>query len=193
MKRICVYCGSSQGIRSDYQAAAQALGTELVKHQLGLVYGGAKVGLMGIVADAVLQQGGEVIGVIPQALLDKELDHQGLTELHVVNSMHERKQRMAELSDAFIALPGGYGTLEELSEITTWTQLGLHHKPCGVLNIAGFYDGLMQFLDHATAEGFIRPEHRSIILNAADPAELILQLQTTKLPTCTKWINPQQL
>lgn len=192
MQRICVYCGSSSGKRHDYLHMAQLLGTELAQRQLTLVYGGAKVGLMGAVADAVLAQGGKVIGVLPQALMTKELAHEGLTELHIVSSMHERKLMMAELSDAFIALPGGLGTLEELSEIATWTQLGLHRKPCGVLNVAGYYDHLMAFIHHAVDEGFIREEQRSLILNAQTPTELLQLLEQTTLPTIPKWINNQQ-
>lgn len=192
MQRVCVYCGSSMGSRPEYLAAAQALGKELAQRQLTLVYGGAKVGLMGEVADAVLAHGGQVIGILPKALMTKEIAHEGLTELHIVESMHERKLKMADLADAFIALPGGLGTLEELSEIATWTQLGLHRKPCGVLNILGYYDGFIEFLSHAIQEGFVREEHRYIILNATTPAQLLTQFQNVQLPSVPKWINSTQ-
>lgn len=192
MQRVCVYCGSNGGKRADYLNMAQALGTELAQRQLTLVYGGAKVGLMGAIADATLAQGGQVIGVLPQALMTKELAHQGLTELHIVSSMHERKLMMAELSDAFIALPGGLGTLEELSEIATWTQLGLHRKPCGVLNVAGYYDNLIAFIHHAVQEGFIPESQRSLILSATSPSELLNLFEQVILPTTPKWINTQQ-
>lgn len=192
MQRVCVYCGSNGGKRADYLHMAQALGAELAQRQLTLVYGGAKVGLMGAIADATLAQGGQVIGVLPQALMTKELAHQGLTELHIVSSMHERKLMMAELSDAFIALPGGLGTLEELSEIATWTQLGLHRKPCGVLNVAGYYDNLIAFIHHAVKEGFIHETQRSLILSATSPSELLSLFEQVILPTTPKWINTQQ-
>lgn len=192
MQRICVYCGSSMGYRPAYLAAAQTLGAELAQRQSTLVYGGAKVGLMGAVADAVLAHGGQVIGVLPKALMTKEIAHDGLTELHIVESMHERKLMMAELADAFIALPGGLGTLEELSEIATWTQLGLHRKPCGVLNVLGYYDGLLEFVSHAIHEGFVREEHRNLILSATTPQDLLEQFEQVQLPSVPKWINSAQ-
>lgn len=192
MKRICVYCGSNFGNRARYLEAAQGLGTELAKREISLVYGGGNVGLMGAVADAVLAAGGKVIGVIPQALADKEVAHTGLSDLRIVSSMHERKSLMADLSDAFIALPGGLGTLEEFCEIATWTQLGFHTKACGLLNIEGFYDGLLAFLNHTTQEGFLRPEHRSIVLTGEDPAELIEKLSQFQVPTVQKWIDRDQ-
>jgi uncharacterized protein (TIGR00730 family) len=192
MKSICVYCGSNFGARDRYLEAAQRLGAELAARGMTLVYGGGNVGLMGAVADAVLAAGGKVIGVIPQALVDKEVAHTGLSDLRVVRSMHERKSLMAELADAFIALPGGLGTLEEFCEIATWTQLGFHKKACGLLNVEGFYDGLLAFLNHATAEKFIRSEHRSIILSEEDPAALIEKLARFEVPVVQKWIDRDQ-
>lgn len=192
MKSICVYCGSNFGDRTSYLEAAQNLGVELAKREITLVYGGGNVGLMGAVADSVLATGGKVIGVMPQALVDKEVAHTGLSDLRVVSSMHERKSLMADLADAFIALPGGLGTLEEFCEIATWTQLGFHQKACGLLNIEGFYDGLLSFLDHATGEGFIRSEHRKIVLTGKDPAELIEALSQFAMPTVHKWIERNQ-
>jgi len=192
MKSICVYCGSNVGDRDSYLEAAQYLGIELVKRGISLVYGGGNVGLMGAVADSVLAAGGKVIGVIPQALVDKEVAHMGLSDLRVVGSMHERKLLMADLADAFVALPGGLGTLEEFCEVATWTQLGFHKKPCGLLNVEGFYDGLLAFLDHATQEKFIRPEHRTIVLSEADPAKLIEKLVQFEIPIVHKWIDRDQ-
>ena len=164
----------------------------MAEREITLIYGGANVGLMGAVADSVLAAGGKAIGVIPQALVDKEVAHTGLSDLRVVGSMHERKSLMADLSDAFIALPGGLGTLEEFCEVATWTQLGFHKKACGVLNIDGFYDGLLFFLNHATKEKFIRPEHRSIVLAGEDPVELIEKLSQFEVPTVHKWIDRDQ-
>jgi hypothetical protein len=192
MNSICVYCGSSLGARESYRRAAEALGQELARRGLTLVYGGGNVGLMGAMADAALAAGGKVIGVIPQALLDKELGHDGLSELRVVASMHERKAQMAELADGFIAMPGGFGTLEEFCEITTWTQLGFHRKPCGLLNVEGFYDSLLAFLDHATDDGFIWQLHRDIVLSDHRPAALIDRLAALHLPTVHKWIDREQ-
>ena len=193
MKRICVYCGSNSGARDSYPAAATAMGRCLTRHGIGLVYGGAKVGLMGVLADIVLAGGGQVIGVIPEALIAREIAHQGLTELRVVRSMTERKALMAELADAFIALPGGFGTLDELSEMITWSQLGLHRKPCGLLNIEGFYDALLSFLDNAVAEGFIRQEHRATVLSDDDPDRLLTQLQGYVVPAVHKWIDRDEI
>lgn len=164
MKNICVFCASSLGERDDYRQAAEALGHLLARHQIKLIYGGAKVGLMGAVADAVLQSGGAVTGIIPHFLSGKEIAHTGLNELVLVPSMHERKQQMSQLADGFIALPGGYGTLEELLEIITWAQLGLHHKPVAVLNINGYYNHLIQLLDHMAAEGLLKERHRRMML-----------------------------
>jgi len=165
MKRICVFCGSSAGSRSEYRAAAAEFGTELVRRNIGLVYGGSNVGLMGILADAVLAAGGEAIGVIPQHLISREVGHTGLTKLHVVRSMHERKSLMADLADAFVALPGGFGTLDEFCEVVTWTQLGLHLKPCGILNVLGYYSSLLRMFDHAMQEQFLKPENRQLVLS----------------------------
>jgi uncharacterized protein (TIGR00730 family) len=188
MKRICIFCGSSHGMAPAYDRAAHEIGVALAERGLGLVYGGGNVGLMGVIADAVLGRGGKAVGVIPQALVDKELAHQGLTELHIVHSMHERKALMAELADAFIALPGGYGTLEEFCEIITWTQLGLHKKPCGLLNVEGFYDPFLAQVDHAVKAGFIRKENRSLILVGTEPRPLIDRLLQSRPPTVPKWI-----
>ncbi|MDA0164187.1 TIGR00730 family Rossman fold protein [Solirubrobacter ginsenosidimutans] len=173
MKTICVYCGSNPGKDPVYLEAATAMARTFAERGLRIVYGGAQVGVMGAVADAALAAGGEVVGVIPQLLVDREVAHQGLTELHVVENMHERKALMAELADAFVALPGGIGTLEELIEVYTWSYLGIHDKPLAVLNTAGFYDRLTAFLDHAMHEGFLRPEHRSRLLVAPDTEALL--------------------
>ena len=188
LNSICVYCGSSAGARPIYAEAAQAVGRLLAEQELRLVYGGGRVGLMGILADAALAAGGTVIGVIPRSLADKEIAHVGLTELHVVGSMHERKMLMADLADGFIALPGGFGTLEEFCEVLTWAQLGLHKKPCGLLNVASFYDPLLALLDHAAAEGFVRVKHQAMVLSGSDPQELLAQMQTYQPSTVPKWI-----
>ncbi len=193
MKRLCVFCGSRGGDRPVFAGAARRLGETLLARGLGLVFGGGHVGLMGVVADAVLAGGGEVIGVIPQGLVDRELAHPRCTALHVTRSMHERKALMAELSDAFLALPGGYGTLDETFEMLTWSQLGLHTKPVGLLNTAGFFDGLLAFLDHTVAEGFVKPAHRRLVLQGDDPAALVDQLLEVR-PAATeqKWGPPPQ-
>jgi uncharacterized protein (TIGR00730 family) len=177
MKRIAVYCGSRQGIRPEYAAAAQALGTLLAREKIELVYGGGMIGLMGIVADAVLKQGGHVIGVIPEKLVIKEVVHEKLPDLRVVKTMHERKALMAELADGFIALPGGFGTFEEFFEVLAWSQLGWHQKPFGLLDTAGFYRPLLAFLDHTRDEGFIRPQHRELVLVADSAEEMLLQMK----------------
>ena len=171
MRRVCVFAGSSAGTRAEYRAAASELGRALAARETGLVYGGARVGLMGIVADAVLAGGGEAIGVIPSAMVAREIAHGGLTDLRVVSSMHERKAAMADLADAFIALPGGWGTWEELFEVVTWAQLGLHQKPCGLLNVQGYFDPLLAFVAHAVEEGFVRREHARMLVvsSAAEP------------------------
>ena len=192
MKRICVFCGSSAGARPEYADAARALGQALVGEGLGLVYGGGRVGLMGILADAVLAAGGEAIGVIPHALLRREVGHAGLSELQVVDSMHTRKARMADLADAFIALPGGFGTLEEFCEVLTWSQLGIHPKPCGLLNVAGYYDTLLALFDHALAEGFLRAPHRAMVLEETDPLRLLHRLREHRPPAAEKWITPDE-
>lgn len=180
MKSICVFCGSRLGTNKVYRDVAYAVGKMIAEERLRLVYGGGNIGLMGVVADAVLANGGEVVGVIPSHLQEKEVGHAGLTELHVVNTMHERKALMANLADAFVALPGGFGTFEEFCEILTWAQLDLHHKPCGLLNVAQFYDPLLGLFDRAVEEGFLRPEYRSMVLTATDPADLLTQLRAYK-------------
>jgi uncharacterized protein (TIGR00730 family) len=190
MDRVCVYAGSNAGSRPDYADAAQALARELVARGIGLVYGGGRVGLMGVLADTVLAGGGEAIGVIPRALVDREIGHRGLTELRVVGSMHERKALMVELSDGFVAVPGGIGTLEELIEVFTWSQLGIHDKPCGVLDAAGFYGSLSGLLDHMVAEGFLRAEHRRVLMSDPDPARLLdLMGEWRPPPAVRKWID----
>lgn len=186
--RLCVFCGSNPGRRPEYRAAAVALGQLLAREKIGVVYGGASVGLMGALADATLAEGGEVIGVIPRALMDREVGHHGLTDLRVVGSMHARKAMMAELSDGFVALPGGAGTLEEIAEVWTWSQLGDHEKPCGLLNVAGFYDRLIGFLDHAAAEGFMRAEHRAMLLAADGPEAMLAAFAAYRAPRVRKWI-----
>lgn len=191
--RICVFCGSRPGGRSEYVAAARELGCLLAERGIGLVYGGASVGMMGAVADAVLNGGGEVIGVIPEALVRRELAHNHLTDLRIVSSMHERKAVMAELSQAFIALPGGFGTFEELFETITWSQLGIHRKAIGVLNVGGFYDGLLALVDHAIAEGFIPAQHRELLLEAPDPLALLdLIVSTEPPPPAGKWLDKDE-
>ncbi len=173
IRRVCIFCGSSTGTRPAYAEAARKVGGLLGKWGVGIVYGGGQIGMMGILADAALEAGGEVIGVIPRFLIDRELGHSGVTELRIVETMHERKALMADLSQAFIALPGGFGTLEELCEMLTWAQLGLHPNPCGVLNIEGFFDPLLSFLDHAVEEGFLAERHRSLLLESSDPEFLL--------------------
>lgn len=172
-----------------YSATARLLAKSLVDRDIKLVYGGAAVGIMGALADAVLQLGGQAIGVMPEALVRKEVAHQRLTELHVTSSMHERKSMMAELADAFIALPGGIGTLEELFEIWTWAQLGFHEKPCGLLNVEGYFDSLIRFLDHAVAEGFVKPAHGAMLLVERDPDSLLDRFACYEPPVVTKWIE----
>jgi uncharacterized protein (TIGR00730 family) len=189
MRRICVFCGSSSGSRPEYAAAAQALARELAARGHGLVYGGGNVGLMGVVADAMIEAGGEVVGVIPHTLMAREIGHTGVTTLHIVDSMHERKALMADLADAFIALPGGIGTFEEWFEAVTWTQLGLHRKPCGLLNAHGFYDELIRFMEHSWTEGFIKPETRAIVRYDAAPAALLDALDAVDLPVVPRWIG----
>ena len=176
-KTICVYCGANAGVSPVYAEAARALGRALVDQNLALVYGGGKVGLMGIIADAVLAAGGEATGVIPTALVEREVGHTGLTRQFIVKDMHERKAMMASLSDGFIAMPGGMGTLEELFEMLTWSQLGIHAKPIGLLNVDGFYDGLIDFIAHASGQGFIRPQHAALMMSATDPQALLQLLK----------------
>jgi uncharacterized protein (TIGR00730 family) len=189
MTRVCVFAGSSAGARPEYRAAAVALGQALATRGLGLVYGGARVGLMGAVADAVLAAGGQATGVIPSALAEKEVAHSGLSELHVVTTMHERKALMAELSDGVIALPGGWGTLDEFFEILTWAQLGIHQKPCGLLNARGYFDQLLAFLEHTVEEAFVRPEYRSMFTVAESPEALLEAMATLRPPAVQKWID----
>jgi len=189
MKRVCVFAGSSAGVRPEYMTAATDLGRVLAARGIGLVYGGARVGLMGAVADAVLTGGSEVTGVIPRSLVEKEVAHSGLTELRVVTTMHERKALMADLSDAFIALPGGWGTLDEFFEILTWAQLGLHCKPCGVLNVQGYFDRLLSFLDHSVEQGFVRREYGALLAVSDDPSTLLDALRAQTPPGVEKWID----
>lgn len=176
MKSVCVFCGSQHGNRSEYVTAARELAEELVRRDLRLVYGGGNVGLMGVLADQVLAGGGEVIGVIPRALVDRELAHREITQLHVVETMHERKAMMAVLSDAFLTIPGGFGTLEEMFEVITWKQLRFHAKPCGLLNIDGYFDPLLAFLDRSVTDGFVRPQHRQDLLVSGASGDLLQQL-----------------
>jgi len=190
VKRVCVYCGSNPGNDERYAAATVALADALVAADHGLVYGGASVGLMGLVADTALAAGGEVIGVIPDDLVKREIAHEGLTKLHVVDTMTERKILMADLSDAFVALPGGFGTLDELFEVLTWSQLGIHAKPAGLLDVAGFWSQLAGFLDHAVTAGFLRPQHRAMLLVDDDPVRLLDRLAAWVPPTVTKWVDP---
>ena len=189
MQRVCVFCGSSPGFDGRYGRAAEELGQELVARGLSLVYGGASVGLMGVIADAVLAAGGTVVGVIPEGLRRKELIHNGLTELHVVPSMHARKAMMADLADAFVALPGGFGTFEELLEMVTWAQLGIHHKPVGVLNVAGFYDALLALVERAVDSGFVRREHGNLLAVADDAGLLLDRLAVFRPPSLPKWLG----
>ena len=192
MKCICVFAGSNSGARAEYVAAARELGRVLAQRQLGLVYGGARVGLMGALADEALSGGGHVIGVMPEALAAKEIAHQGLSELRVVKSMHERKAMMSDLSDAFVALPGGWGTMEEFFEVLTWAQLGLHRKPCGLLNIHGYFDRLLSFAEHCVEEGFVKREHGSMILVSDSSNELLDGMAAYKAPVVKKWIEPAE-
>ena len=188
MRRICIFAGSNSGVEPEFRTAAQALGRALVAHQLGIVYGGASVGLMGAIADAVLEAGGEVIGVIPRGLFTREVAHSGLQQLYEVGSMHERKALMADLADGFIALPGGFGTFDELFEITTWAQINLHNKPIGLLNVRQYFTPLLELVAHASREGFISPFHTGLLLSEVDPnalIEAILHYQPGEKPE--KW------
>ena len=193
MRRVCVFAGSSAGARPTYAAAARALGAALCRRGLGVVYGGGSVGLMGVLADAMLAGGGEVIGVIPDGLATRELAHPGVTEMRVVGSMHERKATMAALADAFVALPGGLGTLEETLEILTWSQLGIHAKPIGALDVEGYWNGLQRLLAHAVEEGFVRPEHAALLLFGSVPDELLDRLAAWRPPGFRRaWLGPAQ-
>ena len=193
LQRLCVYCGSHAGSRPAYLEAARATGTALARRGVELVYGGGRIGLMGAVADAALAAGGNVIGVIPKALVTREIAHLDLKDLRVVATMHERKALMAELADAFVALPGGFGTLEEFCEVLTWAQLGLHRKPCGLLNTDGFYDSLLAFLDHAAAEQFIRAQHRRMLVVENDPERLLDLLANARPPEPDERLKPKDL
>ncbi|HEY0554219.1 MAG TPA: TIGR00730 family Rossman fold protein [Thermoanaerobaculia bacterium] len=192
MNSLCVFCGSNPGASPTYAEAAVRLGGILARRGIRIVYGAGRVGLMGVVADAALAAGGEVIGVIPEALATLELAHDGLTDLQVVGSMHERKARMSELSDGFLALPGGIGTLEEWFEVWTWSQLGFHPKPCGLLNVAGYYDHLLAFLDHVTAERFLNEAHRAMAIVGDDPGLLLDRLAAWQPPRARKWIEAEE-
>jgi uncharacterized protein (TIGR00730 family) len=190
--RVCVFCGSSDGRRPAFARAARAVGALLAGEGIGVVYGGGRVGLMGALADAALAAGGEVIGVIPQLLIAKERGHPGITELRVVQTMHQRKAMMADLADAFLALPGGLGTLEEICEVVTLAQLGIHAKPCAVLNVGGYFDSLLAFLDHAAAEGLIRPENRALLMHDDDPARLLGRMREWQPPAGPHWLDAGQ-
>lgn len=192
MKRICVYCGSSPGKFRQYRDGARTLGHELASRGIALVYGGASIGVMGTIADAVLAKGGEVLGVIPGVLAKREITHRGLNELFVVDSMHERKAKMAELSDGFIALPGGWGTIEEIFEMLTWAQLGLHEKPCGLLNISSYYDHLFSFLEHAFDQRFVQQEFRPMIMIDQSAGTLLDRFQNYSAPHVKKWIGLEE-
>lgn len=192
MKSITVFCGSSSGFRPEYAEAAKELGRNLVEQNIRLVYGGGNVGLMGIIADEVMKNGGEVVGIIPESLDKKEVAHRGISELRVVNSMHERKALMAEFADGFIAMPGGIGTFEEFFEILTWAQLGFHHKPCGLLNVANYYDGLLSLCENAVNEGFLRKQHSELILVDSDSTKLLEKMQNYKPQTIEKWIDKEE-
>lgn len=190
MNAVCVFCGANTGYADVYRAAAARLGTEIASRGLGLVYGGGRVGLMGVLADAALAHGGTVTGIIPEVLAEREIAHGGLSELILTSTMHERKFLMAARADGFIALPGGFGTLEEFCEILTWGQLGIHRKPIGLLNVDGFYDPLIAYFDHAVTQGFVRPVHRSLILQANDPAVLLDAFAAYAPPELPLWVTP---
>ena len=189
IRRLCVFCGSNVGRDPAYRRLAEELGASLAARGIGIVYGGGRVGLMGALADAALAAGGEVIGVMPQSLIDREIGHRGLSQLRVVGSMHERKAQMAELADGFVALPGGVGTLEELFEVWTWAQLGLHTRPCGVLDADGFYAPLVAFLDHLVDTGFVHPAHRAMLVSARTPEELLGAFAAYRAPSVGKWLE----
>jgi len=191
MQRLCVFCGSKVGVDDGYRRAAAELGRQLAEQDIGLVFGGGSVGLMGVIADAVIQAGGEVIGVLPEMLATKELRHPGVADMRLVPDMHRRKALMAELADAFVALPGGYGTFEELFEIITWAQLGIHRKNIGLLNAAGFFDPLVRMIDHAIQEGFVKEKYRDLILVEERPEALIARLKDYQLPTVKRWMGPE--
>lgn len=189
VRNVCVFCGSSLGTRPIYAQVAQQLGAALADAGVGIVYGGARVGLMGVVADSARQKGGQVVGILPDFLADKEIRHEGLTELLIVGSMHQRKAIMAERADAFVALPGGFGTFEEIFEMLTWTQLGVHGKPCGLLNVEGYFDSFRAQLDRAMLDGFLRKEHREMVIveNTVEP--LLARLRSWQAPWTPKWVS----
>ena len=191
-KSICVFAGSSSGAHPQYVQAARELGREIVSRNYGLVYGGAAVGLMGALAEAALEAGGNVIGVMPEFLVKKEIAHRRLSDLRVVQSMHERKALMAELADGFVALPGGFGTIEEFFEILTWGQLGMHQKPCALFNVGLYYERLLEFLDHVAMEQLLKPVYRSMIIVAADAQTLLDGLENYRAPSVPKWIEPSK-
>jgi uncharacterized protein (TIGR00730 family) len=192
VRSICVFCGSRPGTDVSYTDAARSLGTTLAAKGITLVYGGAHVGLMGMLADAAMKAGGEVVGVMPRALVEREISHTGLTELHIVGSMHERKALMAELSDGFMALPGGTGTLEEFFEVLTWANLGEHRKPCGLLNVSGYYDPLLALFDHMVEKGFLTEEHRAMVLVASEATDLLDAFSGYAPPSVPKWIGASE-
>jgi len=189
MKRVCVFCGSSAGSRPEYRACAEQLGAELTRRKIGLVYGGGNVGLMGAIADSVLEAGGEAVGVIPEHLMTREIGHNRLTKLHIVHSMHERKALMADLSDAFVALPGGFGTLEEFFEVLTWSQLGLHAKPCGIVNVLGYYTPLLRMLDHSVDQRFLKPQNRALVIARETPSGLLQAFEDWRPVHVEKWLD----
>jgi hypothetical protein len=193
MKRICVYCGSSPGKNPAYTDAANQFARVMCEREIGLVYGGAAIGVMGAIADAVLAGGQEVIGVIPESLAIKEVAHQNLSELHIVASMHERKAMMAELADGFIAMPGGWGTLEEIFEILTWAQLGFHEKPCALFNVEGYYDGLISFLEHSFEQQFVKQLCRPMLMQGDDPEDLLDRFAAYRAPKVRKWVQEDEL
>jgi uncharacterized protein (TIGR00730 family) len=190
VQRLCVFCGSSSGTRPLYAEATAQLGRDLASSKIALVFGGGRVGLMGILADSVLSAGGRAIGVMPRALVEKEIAHTSLSELHVVESMHQRKALMADLADAFLLLPGGFGSWEEFFEVVTWLQLGIHSKPCAVLNVAGYYDMLLSLTSHALKEGFLRSAHKEMLIVEEDPVRLLGRLEVAPIPSETKWVEP---
>jgi len=192
MESLCVYCGASEGTDPAYAEAARAFGAELAARDVTVVYGGGRVGMMGAVADAALDAGGEVVGVMPEALAEAEQAHEELTELHVVDSMHERKRTMAERAEGFVALPGGFGTLEEIVEVLTWAQLGIHDHPCGFLNVEGYYDDLLSFFDHQRSEGFVSERHRGMVTVADDPDSLLERFEAYRPPRVRAEIDPDE-
>ena len=189
IRRLAVFCGSNPGARPDYVEAARSLGRLLAQRGIGIVYGGSNVGLMAALADAMTDEFGDIIGVIPRMLVEREVANKALTDLRIVDSMHQRKAMMAELADGFIALPGGIGTLEEFFETWTWGQLGMHAKPCGLLNVAGYFDPLLEFLDHAVAERFVRDAHRAMVVVESEPAALLSRFERYEPPRVVKWLN----